>query len=361
MKKISTFVGVGLLVLMMTACGSSNVVDYTGKKETTNQEEVSSDAFIGSYSAIAIEFQGEKRTMEEFGGTSTLELLENGTAKMTMDESTVSIPSWKYKDDKITMNINGDDAELFFEENLLVLHIEEQETINIYYEKTENDSSVLLETEQRGTDEEKTIQEDYAVNIAKFDISENAYEDGFRYEAIVEIENKSSSNIYLTGVAFDIEDANGKLIQNDSMISCCPDVIKPGEKGYLYNQFGSSLDGVTDIEGLQLIPQYVVKSTTKTPQEYEVTDVSLKEDNYGVTAVGRVTNDTQEDNPYLYVQILYYDHDGNIIGISGTSVTELLAGRTVSFEISGIDLPDDVTLDSIGDYRIIAQDTFFGW
>ena len=261
-----------LLIASMTACGSSNVVDYTGKEESSVENAV-----------------GESETAEE------------GT------EEEAPAP------------------------------------------------------EEEIEDEQPSDEAAYTANIVKFDITESTFEEGYRYEAIVEFENMGSSNIYITGAAFDIEDANNSLVQSDDMISSCPDVIKPGEKGYLYNQFGSSLDGVTDIEGLQLVPQYVVKTTTQTPQEYEVSDVSLKDDTFGVTAVGRVTNGTDEDQSYMYIQILYYDSDQNILGISGTSITDFLAGRTVSFEISGMDLPDGLTVDQIAEYKVIAQETFFGW
>lgn len=52
----------------------------------------------------------------------------------------------------------------------------------------------------------------YNANIIRFNITNEAYGDGYRYEGIVEIENTGSSNIYLTGTAFDIEDANGGLV-----------------------------------------------------------------------------------------------------------------------------------------------------
>ena len=273
MKKFISILLSAVLVASISACGSSKVVDYTGKKVSSAEKNEEESGAVG---------------------------------KVVKDEKTSS---------------------------------EEK-----------------VEPEKQPSDKAA-----YTADIVKFDISESTFEDGYRYEAIVEVENTGNSNIYITGTSFDIEDANKHLIQSDNIISCCPDVIKPGEKGYLYNQFGTSLDGVTDIKGLQLVPQYVVKTTTQTPQEYEVSDISLKDDTFGVKAVGRVTNGTDKDQSYLYIQILYYDADQNILGISGTSITDFLAGRTVSFEISGMNLPDGLTVDQIADYKVIAQETFFGW
>lgn len=201
---------------------------------------------------------------------------------------------------------------------------------------------------------------DYEASIERFDIlPKNS--GGYYYKAIVEIKNTGSENIYTKGETFDIEDSSGHLIQSDQPVSLCPDVILPGETGYLYTTFGKELSSNADINDIVLNPQFIVKSTGVTPHDYPVNDLSLKEDTYGLTAVGRITNDTEEDVGLLYIQVLYYDYDGKIIGISGTNLTDLLAGRTMSFEISGIGLPDDVNMGTVGRYVIIARDTFYGF
>jgi hypothetical protein len=35
---------------------------------------------------------------------------------------------------------------------------------------------------------------------------------------------------------------------------------------------------------------------------------------------GKVTNNTSEDDPLLYIETLYYNSDGDIIGITGTNI-----------------------------------------
>ena len=75
----------------------------------------------------------------------------------------------------------------------------------------------------------------YSMNILRFDIAKATYGENFEYDAIVEIKNTGTSNIYLKDAKFEIEDASGHLIQSDEYsVSNCPDVIKPGEKGYIY-------------------------------------------------------------------------------------------------------------------------------
>ena len=87
----------------------------------------------------------------------------------------------------------------------------------------------------------------------------------------------------------------------------------------------------------------------------------MRDDTFGVTLTARMTNDTDQDVSYLYVTVAYYDSDGEIIALSGTSVTDFLAGRKVSFEISGINLPEDLTTDDIDDYKIFAREDFYAW
>ena len=196
------------------------------------------------------------------------------------------------------------------------------------------------------------------MNIIKFDRGRYDYDEQYYYDAIVEVENTGSTNIYLTGLAFDIEDDSGHLVQSDSMISTCPDVIRAGEKGYLYNS--SFLNDEADIHHIHLVPQYIVKTTAENQLDYEVSDVSFKDDTFGLTTTGRITNQTDEDDSYVYVEVIYYDKDQHVLGITGTSVTDLFAGRTVSFEISSVGLHGNLKASDVSYYHIYARKTFWG-
>lgn len=233
-------------------------------------------------------------------------------------------------------------------------------TLNSGSTSAQFDSTNTASNNASATDE--TEPPEYSANVDLFDVYTTQYSDGYRYDGIVGITNTGSKNIYISGKSFDIEDSSGHLIQSDNFISNCPDVIMPGETGYLYNQLGSEINGVSNPDDLVLNAQYVVKTTSATPHEYPVTDVSTKADNYGgITVVGRVTNDTDEDHSLLYVQVLYYDESGNIIGISGTNLTDFLAGRTISFEISSMYLQNKAKSGNISTYKIVAREPFFGW
>ena len=181
------------------------------------------------------------------------------------------------------------------------------------------------------------------------------------YYGYVEIENTGSAYIYMKDCVFDLEDNDGHLLQSDDFISSCPDVIAPGEKGYFYNGVGSATidDGVSFDNGVKLVPNLKLeeaKNGSESVVDYEVTDTDLREGSLGEPKVtGRITNNTEVDDGYLYVNVVFYNSDGKVIAITGTSVTDLTAGSTVSFECSGMFMNETATMESIADYKVIAR------
>lgn len=127
-----------------------------------------------------------------------------------------------------------------------------------------------------------------------------------RYDAIIEITNTSSDPIYLDDGVFDLEDAEGHLIQTDDMVSTAPYVVKPGEKGYFYNQMGDKIDQSVDLNTVQFVPQYKIVKANETPHEYPISDFSLVNDDWGgVKVIGRVENDTTDDDMCVYIRAMF--------------------------------------------------------
>ncbi|MBR2524725.1 MAG: FxLYD domain-containing protein [Clostridiales bacterium] len=203
----------------------------------------------------------------------------------------------------------------------------------------------------------------YEITDTRFNYYTNSI-GNLEYYGIVEITNTGSSYLYMDDCTFDLEDNDGHLLQSDNMIPSCPDVIAPGEKGYFYSSIGSSSidDGVSLDNGVKLVPSIsveVARGGASAIVEYDVSDTDLRTDDYNRPKVtGRVTNNTGKDNSYLYVNVLFYDSEGKIIAISGTTVTDLSAGATVSFECSTLFTDDSLTMDSIGSYEVIARDAY---
>ena len=181
---------------------------------------------------------------------------------------------------------------------------------------------------------------------------------GYNYYAIVEITNTGISDLYLDDCVFDIEDDNGHLIDTDDFISKAPDIISTGEKGYFYTNGANSLDDEFNPDnGANLVPNISVEKAKGKLTVYETVDTSLYE-NYGSVGVkGRVINNTDSDCSYLYVRVAFYDAEGKILGVTGTSVTDLKANSKSSFDISGMFL-NDVTMADVAEYKIYANGTY---
>lgn len=201
----------------------------------------------------------------------------------------------------------------------------------------------------------------YEVTDTKFNYYTNSI-GNVEYFGIVEIKNTGSSYLYLDNCTFDLEDNNGHLLQSEDFISKCPDVIAPGEKGYFYNGIGSMLidDGVSFDNGVNFVPQFSIEVAKKGADaivEYEVTDTELKEGTYGPKVTGRVTNSTSEKCSYLYIGIIFYGENGEVLAITGTSITDFDAGLTKSFDCDCIVINDEI-VDSIKDFKVIARDSY---
>lgn len=179
------------------------------------------------------------------------------------------------------------------------------------------------------------------------------------YFAYVAIKNTGKTYLYLKDAIFDFEDDDGHLLETEKYISTTPDVIAPGETGYFYNN--SSLDDSVSLDnGLNFVPNVtVVEATSTLPIECVVSDISVRDGTYNVSTLGRITNPTNKDCSYMYATVIYYNSSGAVIGITGTSVLGLEAGKTTSFEISGINLSRKISAEEVAHYRIIAQDYYY--
>lgn len=174
-------------------------------------------------------------------------------------------------------------------------------------------------------------------------------------QAIVEIENTGSENLYLSSGAYDLEDADGNLIASKSMVSAFPDVIAPGEKGYMYEE--TTLDEYSGNGNLVIIPRPDVKAAKVDLIRYNISDVTLKDDKYnGVKVLGRIENQTSDPiDGTVYIAAFFYNEEGNPIGSAFTILNESIdAGDKIGFEFSGFSLPDDVTVENIENYKIYS-------
>lgn len=204
----------------------------------------------------------------------------------------------------------------------------------------------------------------YTITDLSFDYYTNSL-GNIEYYGIVGIKNTGSTPIYMKKCIFDLEDKSGHLLQSESSISEAPSWIAPGETGYFYNSLGSLLldDNISLENGLKLVAQITLKKATGTPVEYSVSDTSLQkvDSSEGFKITGRVTNHTAEDQSYLYINIILFDSAGKAIGISGTSITDLYAGSTISFDWSAYFINDNITAEDVHSFKVIAQSRYYQW
>ncbi len=237
-------------------------------------------------------------------------------------------------------------------------------------EEITNEDSIAEEQSSLKDDEivetEATTESDFSYEISDTSFEYYANSIGsVEFYGIVEVTNTGTSNIYLHDCTFDLEDNDGHLLQSESMISACPDIIAPGEKGYFYNNIGSTyIDKSVSLDnGVRLVPSYKIEKARGDIVDYDVADTAIREADYGfgIKTTGRITNNTDEDCGLLYVEVIYYNSDGKVIAISGTNVTDLSAGTTKSFEDSTMFANDSVTINSVANYKVIARKSYYQW
>lgn len=210
----------------------------------------------------------------------------------------------------------------------------------------------------------ETTQSDFSYEVT--DTSFHYYQNSigkYEYYGIVEITNTGTSSIYMKDCTFDLEDNDGHLLQSDDMmVSSCPYVIKPGEKGYFYNNIGATTidDSVSLDNGIQLVPNFKLEKATGDAVVYEVSDTEMREDDYGyIKVTGRVTNNTEENDSMCYVQFIFRDVNGKALFAFGTNVMGLDAGTTQSFDASAMFSDDSINKDDIASFDAVAMKMYY--
>ena len=195
---------------------------------------------------------------------------------------------------------------------------------------------------------------DYAVTYQYFNVYEGKY-GGVNYQAIIEITNIGTKNLYLGTATFDIYDLNGNIVASENYISSDPSVIAPGEKGYYFNN-GGTFDN--PMGQYTLPPTISVEYTNLESKKFPVNNTSIKKSKYGgIDILGTVTNDTDKDEGLLWIAFVVFDSEDRPIGVYGTNILDFNAGITVGFEGHGMMLPYYVTLDNVARYEVIAAPT----
>jgi hypothetical protein len=171
-------------------------------------------------------------------------------------------------------------------------------------------------------------------------------------QTIIEVENTGSAPLYLSSGTVDIEKADGSLIESLSTVGVYPDVINPGEKAYYYDESTLDADPGADIVA---VPHPDIEIAKVDTIRFPLSDITLRNGKYGgVEAIGRVENNSDEEQALLYIAIFLYDANNDPIGVMFTIPDNIAAGDTVSFEASSRAMPDDITAESVDHFDAFA-------
>ena len=150
---------------------------------------------------------------------------------------------------------------------------------------------------------------------------------------IATVKNTGNCDLYISNTGMDIETADGKLVDTMTLASATPTVISPGETTIIYGEQTVSAEG-----DYKVVPTYKAVEAKIPNTRYEVSDVSLSEDDLMGTleVVGRVENGGDEDQSMIEVVVIMYDADGKVLGVMTTYTDEIAAGAKGTFKMSNI-------------------------
>lgn len=172
------------------------------------------------------------------------------------------------------------------------------------------------------------------------------------WQAIVEVQNTGSRNLYLGNTVFNIRNLSGRLVASENFISRDPSVIAPREKGYFFNN-GGTLN--IPVGQYVLKPELDIRFTTMQAKRYPVSDTSIEKSIFGgVNIIGTVTNDSAKSESLLWIAFVLFNERKEPIGLYGTNILDFNVGQSRVFEANGVYLPDYITLDQVKSYEVIA-------
>lgn len=216
-----------------------------------------------------------------------------------------------------------------------------------------NDAAGNDEKQENTTEPQSEESVSYEVTQNNMKLYTNSIGTVWMY-GIVEVTNTGNTDLYMSSGKFDIEDANGSLVASKSMVSVYPDLIAPGEKAYYIES--TTMDDLDVSATYTIVPKVSAEKSKLDLIRYPVTDVTLKNDTFsGIKAIGRIENNTDKEESMVYVVVILYDENDNVIGHLFDIITDDVApGEKTGFEASSLSLPDDVTVEAVSRYEVYA-------
>lgn len=396
-KSVSSMLLIGVLSLTLVGCNTGNREQSPppspfsdGSSVITDESEVS----IEEQKSNSIHIVGAKYAVLTEGESCHYEVKIKdiyGDAELKEDKHIEDLYNYKIEetDDGCTLTLTGGktsgkcniwlESETGVKSETITLEVnkkEESKTEQSKPEVSKAEESKIEESETEQSNIEESEAEQSKIEESKVEVVNkkdvdyeitdryfNVYDDNTKYTAWVEIKNTGSKNLYIKDCVFDFEDENGKLLGTEDFIDTYPEVIRPEEKAYCYEH--GDLTAEAQGKNVQFVPKLDIVKATKDPVYYDVFDDKMTTDGSSTEIIGRVKNNTGEDEGYFYVSVALFDENGRFIWGTGTSVSDLDADKTVSFDIKYIDwdIPDDIAQKGyrIASYKINTLGSYYQW
>lgn len=182
---------------------------------------------------------------------------------------------------------------------------------------------------------------------------------GISYAQVVfEITNTSNYDLYLGSADVELETENGSLFAVQNYINAYPQIISPGENAYYFESI--MLDSAP--EGILYDVWNIKHAQSKVPKiQFPVTDVKISSDSFGyIKAIGRVENTSNVDQSLVYVSVMLFDENNVPIGHTFTFV-DVAANDTKGFECMFLNTSNDININSVASYTVVAYPNQFNY
>lgn len=227
-------------------------------------------------------------------------------------------------------------------------------TVHRQENQTSNIATIAPSTNNRNLSTSNNIKsEQYEIIDKKVSVWNNSINKTW-CSVMAEVKNTGTSPLYLSASDFDLEDASGTLVAVIKLVSVYPSIINPGETAVYYKT--NALEEVDDINAeLNLIPHIKSVKSKNNKISFPASEVKIVNDNYlGVKAVGRIENNTSEEQNTIYVAVVCRDSNSKILAVLMTIINSLPANEKAGFEAVQLSLPENLKAEDIASFETFA-------
>ena len=170
-------------------------------------------------------------------------------------------------------------------------------------------------------------------------------------QVAVEVYNAGKYDLFLDSASVDLETASGALVDTQSYIDPCPQVISPGEYAYYVETIMLDFEPTEELFSVWHLD---IRESLTEKIMFPVTDISFSSDNFNkMKVIGRVENTTSEKQELIQVCIIPLDSENRILCKLFTYV-DIQPNDKVGFECYALSLPEGITAEDVAGYFVYA-------